>query len=178
MPDETSHLAARAAIADVIAVYCHAIDRRRWGLMDRLFHDDATYSFGPINGTWREFVAIARSMIDPLPSTHHQLGQTAFEIDGDEARTETYMTATHLVPADAAADGVFPGRGQAYEVVIAGRYVDRFERRSGQWRIADRVGIIDWRRELSLVDGDSQAAPNSPDPASAISFSVNASMPA
>lgn len=172
MQHDSSSLAARAEIADVIATYCHAIDRRRWELMEQLFHDDATYSFGTIEGTWREFVAIAKALIDPLPATHHQLGQTAFEIDGDRATTETYMTATHRIPADAPVDGPFPGRGHDYQLVMAGRYVDRFERRGGQWRIAHRVGVTDWTSEHAFPDGTEFPEPLRPDPGAAMSFTV------
>jgi len=41
-----------------------------------------------------------------------------------------------------------------YSAVIAGRYVDRFENRDGEWRIARRTGLYDWRefREVEGVD--------------------------
>ena len=146
--------------------------------MDQLFHDDARYSFGPIDGSWREFVTIARSMIDPLPLTHHQLGQTAIHIDGDLATTETYLTATHVIPADGASDEAFPRRTGPYEATIAGRYIDRFERRGGHWRIAERIGVIDWRRDLAMPAHDPAAAPAHPDPGAAIPFTVNPSVAA
>ncbi len=158
---------AGLAIAEILALYCHAIDRRRWSLMERCFHPDATYSFGPIDGTWRDFVDVARRMIDPLPMTHHQLGQTVRTIDGAQARTETYFTATHRVPADAALDAAFPGRGHDYQVVIAGRYVDAFTRRDGDWRIARRVGVIDVRHDLAL-SGDAPVVFGRDDPGHAL----------
>ena len=169
--------AARTAISDVLALYCHAIDRRRWDLMDKCFHPDASFSFGPVEGTWREFVEIAKGMIDPLPLTHHQLGQSAIVFDGERASVETYLTATHRVPAGAASDGVFPGRGVDYHAVIAGRYVDRFERRDSQWRIARRVGTIDWRHDHNLPADVPPFVPLQPDPAADFSFpfAVNAS---
>jgi hypothetical protein len=30
--------------------------------------------------------------------------------------------------------------------VLGGRYVDRFERRDGEWRIAARITVHDWSR--------------------------------
>lgn len=136
----------REAIRQVIALYAHAIDRRRWDMMERLFHPDATFAFGPIEGDWRSFVEQARGVIDPCRSTQHQLGQTLITFDGEDAADcETYMTATHVVPADYPRQGVFPPRDQAFTAVIAGRYIDRFERRDGEWRIARRQGAYDWR---------------------------------
>ena len=32
--------------------------------------------------------------------------------------------------------------------LFAGRYVDRFERRDGEWRIARRTVVHDWSRQL------------------------------
>lgn len=153
---------ARAAILAVIARYCHAIDRRRWGLMEACFHADATYSFGPINGTWRDFVGAARAMIDPLAMTHHQIGQTILAAVEDGLDAETYFTATHRVPADAATDGVFDGRGHEYHAVMVGRYSDRFTCRAGAWRIARRVGVIDGRHDLVLTEPAPEAVGHDP----------------
>ncbi len=148
----------REAIREVIALYAHAIDRRRWEMMERLFHPDASFAFGPIEGDWRSFVEQARTVIDPCLATQHQLGQTLIGFDGpDTAHCETYMTAMHIVPAGHPRTDVFPDCGETYSAVIAGRYVDRFEKRAGGWRIARRHGLYDWREyraigEASLAD--------------------------
>lgn len=152
-------LAARAQILDVIALYCHAIDRRRWELMADCFHSDATYRFGAIDGSWRDFVVAARAVIEPLRISHHMLGQTLLRLDGASAMAETYMQAYHRVAADAPADAVFPGTGEDRDIVIAGRYVDRFENRDGVWRIAHRTGLSDWRQDALATDGGLFAAP-------------------
>ncbi len=145
----------RADITDIITAYAHAIDRRRWGIMERLFHDDAQFQFGTVIGDWRGFVEQARAIIDPCLATQHQLGQIQFGFDGDTVcHTETYMTAMHTVPAGYPLAEVFPDKGKIYSAVVAGRYVDRFEKRDGAWRIARRTGLYDWRefREVEGVD--------------------------
>lgn len=145
----------REAIREIIALYAHAIDRRRWDMMEKLFHADALFGFGPIEGDWQGFVEQAKAVIDPCLATQHQLGQTIITFaDADTAHCETYMTAMHTVPAGYATTDVFPDKGKTYSAVIAGRYVDRFERRGGAWRIASRKGLYDWReyRELEGID--------------------------
>lgn len=149
----TMRLEDRAAIADIIAAYAHAIDRRRWSMMEHLFHDDAQFQFGEIVGDWRSFVDQARALIDPCLATQHQLGQIQFGFDGPDAcHTETYMTAMHTVPPGFPMPEVFPDKGVIYSAIVAGRYVDRFEKRSGEWRIARRTGLYDWR-EFRVVEG-------------------------
>jgi hypothetical protein len=64
-------------------------------------------------------------------ATHHNLLNHSCEIDGDSAHSETYY--------------LFVGRNRDDSNWIAGgRYVDRFERRDGAWRIADRTTVIEW----------------------------------
>lgn len=142
----------REAIRDVIGAYAHAIDRRRWDMMPQLFHADATFGFGPVQGNWEEFVGQAQAIIDPCLATQHQLGQIQFGFEDDTCHTETYFTAMHTIPAGYPVPDVFPDKGKVYSAVIAGRYVDRFEQRSEQWRIAQRTGIYDWR-EFREVEG-------------------------
>ena len=143
----------REEIRDVITAYAHAIDRRRWSMMGQLFHDDAEFAFGTLVGDWKSFVEQAKAVIDPCVATQHQLGQIMFGFEGDTiCHTETYMTAMHTIPADYELTDVFPNKGEIYSAVIAGRYVDRFEKRDGHWRIAKRTGLYDWR-EFRVVDG-------------------------
>ena len=145
----------REAIRDVINAYAHAIDRRRWDMRAKLFHDDATFGFGTLSGDWRGFVEQARAIIDLCLATQHQLGQIQFGFDGDAVcHTETYMTAMHTIPPGYPVAEVFPDKGAIYSAVIAGRYIDRFEKRGGEWRMANRTGLYDWRefREVEGVD--------------------------
>ena len=151
----SARLEDRAAITDIIAAYAHAIDRRRWHMMEHLFHEDAQFQFGTVLGGWRGFVEQARAIIDPCLATQHQLGQVQFGFDSDTVcHTETYMTAMHTVPAGYPVAEVFPDKRKTYSAVVAGRYVDRFEKRDGGWRIAQRTGLYDWRefREVEGVD--------------------------
>jgi ketosteroid isomerase-like protein len=162
VPPETTD-----AIRRVTAHYAHAIDRRAFHQLEACFHPDATYRFATIDGDWRDFVAAAQAILGPLGATHHQLGPNLIAADGaDAADSETTFTAYHHVPAGAPADGVFPGTGRDYAVIIYGRYIDRFEQRKGQWRIARRTGVQDARLDHLLPDPPQ--VPAGPDPADLI----------
>ena len=57
---------------------------------------------------------------------------------------ETYFTALQR-DRDA--------QGTAREVFLAGRYLDRFEKRGEEWRIAQRTVVYDWVRPLGTPEG-------------------------
>jgi len=158
----TLSLEDKDAIRDLVAIYAHAVDRRRWDLMEQLFHPEARFVFGPVAGNWRDFVVQARAIIDPCIATQHQLGQVLIAPDGaDGAIAETYMRAMHTVPAGYPLPEVFPDRGEEYAAIIAGRYVDRLVRHHGQWRIIERTGIYDWREFRTLGEASLATVPQS-----------------
>lgn len=157
----TLSLEDKDAIRDVLTAYAHAIDRRRWDMMPALFHPDATFGFGPIQGGWREFVGQAQAVINNCVATHHQLGQMLIAADGpDAAVAETYMTAMHIVPPGYPLETVFPPRDEDYSAIIAGRYVDRLVRYEGGWRIMQRTGIYDWREYREIGEANLSAVPS------------------
>jgi hypothetical protein len=43
--------------------------------------------------------------------------------------------------------------GERVDELQVGRYLDRFERREGEWRIALRQVAYDWKRQLPGSDG-------------------------
>ena len=66
----------------------------------------------------------------------HALSNISIDLQGDVAFTESYVTASHLIR---------PERGGGL-FWFAGRYVDRFEKRSGEWRIAHRKLLRSWEK--------------------------------
>src|SRR3546814_19209297 len=75
-------------------------------------------------------------------------------------RPDTLFSYTTLcrVPADYP-----PGRlvsiAGGGDILIGGRYIDRFERRDGVWRIAHRTGLLDWRQDTKADDGQLSQTP-------------------
>jgi hypothetical protein len=165
MANQLQILVSESAITKVIHLYSHALDRRRWELLDCVFHKDAKYGFGDISGHWHDFVRVAKSLVNPLGPTHHMVSNILIEIDGDVAQVETYLNGYHVVPADYPAglntNGLFYDRpGERYVSIVGGRYVDRFENRDGGWRIAQRAGMYDWIQILPYTDGGLSQSPD------------------
>jgi len=131
----------RAEIHDVLMRYCRGIDRRDFELIRSSFHTDAVADFpadvyqGNIDG----FIKFAKQELARFERTNHFLGNVLIELDGDVAHTETYLIASHKSTPAHKWGGAF--------VTLWARYVDRFERRDGVWRIAKRKLVLDWQRK-------------------------------
>jgi ketosteroid isomerase-like protein len=122
----------RQAITDVLHRYCRAVDRLDHELLLSVYHPDALDDHGTFSGTAEAFAnrTIAR-MAEAYEATQHLLSNITIELQGDSAHVESYVVAVHAMA------------GNAIEQAGA-RYIDRFERRDGEWRIARRVAVIDW----------------------------------
>jgi len=141
-------LQSRAEITEVVLRYVRAIDRCDEPLLRSCFHPDSRHRHGAFEGLSMDFCAKAMEICRAVVSTHHQLGPVSIDLQGDTAFTETYFTAHHRFGA------VPPPGGRAHEDRFqGGRYVDRFERRKGVWKIAERTGVNDWMRYEPSSDG-------------------------
>jgi hypothetical protein len=129
-------------IRDVLSRYCRGVDRRDLELVRRCYHPDATDDHGAaFTGGVDDFLTYAASSLARYESTMHKLGQVLVEPDADDpdrARSEVYAIAFHRLAAT--------DRKPARDVVVGLRYIDDFERRGGEWRIARRVCALDWSR--------------------------------
>jgi hypothetical protein len=140
-------LRSRAEIAEVVMRYCRAFDRRDEAMLRGCFHPDATHEHGAFRGLSSDFCTQGLEMVAKLALTHHQLGQISMEIDGEQAFVESYFTSYHRFGAEP------PPGGQPHDDrILGGRYVDRFERRDGVWRIARRQGVNEWMRYEAASD--------------------------
>ncbi len=134
-------LRSRAEIAEVVMRYCRGFDRCDRDMLLSCFHPDATHQHGAFEGRSSDFCAMGLEMVRGLALTHHQLGQISIEIDGERAHVESYFTSYHRF-----GDTPPPGGNPGEDRIMGGRYIDRFERRDGGWRIAHRRGVNEWLR--------------------------------
>lgn len=130
-------LLAKQEIADVIHRYARGIDRIDMDLVRSCYHPDAYDDHGSMKGNVDEFIAGAEQFLPKFVATMHFMGNMLIDLDGDVARAETYAVAYHR---EQLADG--SGRDDIWGI----RYVDRFEKRDGNWLIAYRVVAQEWRR--------------------------------
>jgi hypothetical protein len=123
------------AIRDLVTAYCRAADRKDQALMRSLYHPDATENHGAF------FTGLAAAFIDRLPEIqapidilHHNITTHNIWLDGDQATGEAYVLAMHRIQRPAG----------PFDVLIGGRYLDRYTRVAGQWKFAHRAILADW----------------------------------
>lgn len=125
----------RDAIRQVLESYVRGNDRGDEATMRAAYWHDGYDDHGPFKGNAQEFCTWALPLGKACSSHQHVLGQSMISVEGDRACAETYF----VYYAE-------EGRQPLPNVVnaLAGRYVDRLERRGGVWKIAHRVVVIDW----------------------------------
>lgn len=133
----------KQALGELLARYCRGIDRCDEQLVRSVYHADAVDDHGWFQGSGWEFAAWVVPRIEAAYNiTQHTITKMLVDIDGDVASGETYVTAYHVAEDDG---------GVRRLEVFGGRYVDRFERRDGAWRIARRLVVHDWSRVEPLA---------------------------
>ncbi len=131
------YLSDRQEILDCLNRYCRGLDRLDPQLLASAYHPDAIDNHYTFVGGVEAFVPYAIEIESRFQATHHGITSHNCEIDGDTAHAESYVY-WFLRRKDR--DTVTSG---------GGRYVDRFERRNGEWRIAVRRVFMDWSLEVS-----------------------------
>jgi ketosteroid isomerase-like protein len=148
MTDENLRKAMEAlvhkdAIRDQLYRYSRAVNRGDIDLLNQVFHPDAPVDYGLYKGpaghqmlyTIEEDEA-CKSKFGGLKHAHHLLGNILIELNGDTAKVETYVYASYEVEQEDGSD----------DMAVWGRYIDRFERRNGAWKIARRHALFDGAR--------------------------------
>ncbi|MFZ4122290.1 MAG: nuclear transport factor 2 family protein [Caulobacterales bacterium] len=126
----------RCAIEAALVRYCRGVDRCDEALLKSVYWEDSVDDHGSFVGPGWAFAAALMPALSGMKGTMHAISNIHIELMGDWARAETYCVAYHLLPA----------AGQDREMVVGGRYLDRFEKRSGEWRIKHRLYVMDWNQ--------------------------------
>ena len=133
---EVRDLAAHRDIHDAVCRYMRGQDRLDPVLHRSAFHDDAWVDCGLVNGTADEFVAFAQGFPADTKGSQHFMGQAQIDVRGDRASGEVYFIASHRIVEI----------GEEKDLFVAGRYIDEYARKNGEWRLSKRRLITDWVR--------------------------------
>lgn len=125
-----------AAIRRLLARYSRAVDRGDLDALRDVYHADATDDHGPLySGDIDGFIEVIRASLalGTVTCTRHCVSSVSIAVDGDVAVAESYFDAYHRRRVD----------DRWVDELAAGRYLDRLERRDGEWRIAARRVVWD-----------------------------------
>jgi hypothetical protein len=131
-------LSDREEIRQVLSTYTRAINRKDQELLATLFHNDGEDDHGTFSGSATDFPRWAIEYMErSFDFTAQCTGSVVIEIDGDQARTESFATVVHVIKPEGDEDRKFDA--------LFCRYLDTFEKRRGEWKILKRELAMDWR---------------------------------
>ena len=140
MDDRTrklQQLLDKQEITEQLYNYARSMDRLDAEVGKACFHPDAMADYGAqmFQGAGHDFIDMCMAAHLHFLSHSHQFSNILIWLDGDDARSETYGDVT-LRRRDADG-GLIDSRN-------LGRYIDRWQKRDGTWRISDRKFVLDF----------------------------------
>lgn len=135
--EELKTLLDREKIRDCLARLARGEDRRNAALISACCWPDSTSDYGVFYGNFDEYLAWVVPGSEAIKVTQHFLGQSVVDLDGDTALVETQVTSYHRIDMGE----------EERDTVIGGRYLDRMEKRGGEWRVAERTMLYDWYQD-------------------------------
>jgi SnoaL-like protein len=127
----------REMIRECLVRLARGEDRRNAELITASYWPDSTSDYGVFKGDFDAYLAWVVPGAEAIKNTQHVLGQSFIELQGDTAQVETQVISYHRVDM---------GTGDQ-DTCIGGRYLDRMEKRGGEWRIAYRMMLYDWYQD-------------------------------
>jgi hypothetical protein len=126
------YLADRQEILDCIVRTSRGNDRFDEQRISGSYHADALHDLGRKLIAGRDYGAHANHAHEAICDVNlHNVTMHACEIDGDVAHAESYVM------------GLFLDKGRETARVLAGRYIDRLEKRDGRWGIVLRRATVE-----------------------------------
>lgn len=142
MPQDKAiqNLLDKQAIMELLNRYCQASDRHDHNTLRSLYHPDAIDDHGAFfKGLASEFIDQLPAIQAPMKILHHNLTTVNIALDNSAeecvyAEGEVYVLAYHQVETE---DGLI-------DLLIGGRYFDKYEKRDGFWKFSYKAVVADW----------------------------------
>lgn len=124
-------LSDKQELLELVMRYCRAVDRCDLDLLLSCFHPDAIDDHGTFKGRPADVFPPILERFRTMAPMQHLLSNAMFEVEGDVAYGEYYMSVRIADAGPSSVPDPF------------GRNLDRYERRAGEWRIIERRVIIE-----------------------------------
>jgi len=124
---------AEAECSRVLNAYGRAVDWQDRDGLAALLWPDAVIDLGFFKGNAEEAIAFLMANAARSERRFHAISNVLLQIRGEIALSDS-CCITHAITDDGAG-------GSGWQLFL-GRYLDRLERRDGEWRIAERVFVL------------------------------------
>ncbi len=144
MERELARLLNKRAIEEAFLDYTRGVDRLDIDLIRDCFHPDAIDNHTrTVRGSIDNMLNWWLPLQPDREATQHFVTNQRIDLEGDTAHVETYFFCLIKL------------RGSDAATISGGRYVDRFEKRAGKWKIALRVVLSEWQTatDASIMKG-------------------------
>lgn len=136
-----AELADRLAIQEVLFMHSRGIDRLDQAAIEAAYWPEAEVAYGAFDGRAHDFAAmVVHALKAGFELTQHTVSNTLITFAADQARSESYVAAYHLLP------------GAEEEMFFSGRYLDVHEKRGDCWKMLHRRVVMDWSRQWTVTD--------------------------
>lgn len=141
-------LVDRALIGDLLVEFARSLDDKDWAAHIALYLPDGSFTAGDVlhlHGHDQLWGTASRRGLGRYAGTWHLSSNHAIHIDGDTARTRSYLIGVHL-----------PGEDPTHHADGGGWYDCTLHRTPEGWRFATVVITEKWRNAVSLshIDED------------------------
>ena len=133
-----AELADREAIKECLYRYSRGVDRLDADMVRSAYWPDCVDNHMGFVGNAEEFIAWSFPIMSTMDQSQHFIANVLMSINGDSADVESYFYGFHRINTP---------EGTKSDVIGAGRYVDRLEKRDDEWRIKERMVVTDWFRQ-------------------------------
>jgi SnoaL-like domain len=135
-----AELVDREAIRECLVRCICGNDLPDAALWKSAYWPDASEDHGWYQGNAHVFVdQTVPMLLETMDEAWHQIGNMLIILEGDRARAQSYFLAYCRLKKP---------QGERSDLFAGGRFLDRLERRVGEWRISARITKGDWVREL------------------------------
>jgi len=146
--DAIENMVAVETIRQLSFLYSRACDRLDRALLEQVYWPDGSDDHGGFKGTAPEYIDWVMAFLQNWTSTQHNNCNFLIEVDGNQATGELHWTGFYRYEID----------GVPHDQLSAGRYLDQYQKRFGEWRIYHRTCTSEWTRSMP-VEVDWRATP-------------------
>jgi len=156
MDPRVARLLDKQEIQEVVYAYCRGIDRRDLDAVRACYHPDATDEHGSFSGSVDAYLEWVDGLLARYSWTMHFVGNVLIEFPNqklnEEGKDDAKNASNGVDVAAAESYGISLHRSEEVKpylnLAIGFRYLDRFERREGRWRIFERVAVSEWSIQI------------------------------